>query len=147
MNISRIFGIKDKPKDKSNVSIGEEVIIKLIKDGKVVEEKLGTGHTWQSDGCKEIAKWLTGTSSQSPRSLACNGTGGGVGTLVTATRTTSNTIAIWDGTFGTEYNISNITQIQIKDNGTVYAYKTCDAFNKPTNMAMVISYRSTISGV
>jgi len=144
--LKKLFNL-DKKKDNSNVGIGEEVIITLKKDNEIIDVLRGKGHTWQGNGCIELAKWIAGTTTQSPRSLACNGIDGSTGSIITATRSTSTSIAILAGTFLTTTTLNNITEIHIKDNGTIYAIKSYTAFNKPSGTEMGVEYRSTISGV
>lgn len=144
--LKRIFKtiseIKQDNPTNDNVSIGEQIVIHLVKNGHTIKTMNPVAHTWLGAGCGEIAKWLAGVSAIAPTSIGFESSN-----ILAGKSVTSTSIAVWQGTFSSIGALSG-RYFYLTGAGVTYSSFDCGiTFTKSDGIEMQIRWESTISGV
>jgi len=139
-----ISEIKEGSLPNDNISIGEQVIIRLVKDGNTIRTIRSEGHTWNITGLGQIREWLRTGVANRPNSMTTTGGGWSAATPIDPG---ISTLAVWLGTFPAAGAISGISDIRLNFGATTYATVPVILFTKPDGIQMDIRWESTISGV
>jgi len=103
------------------------------------------GETWSVDGLKLIVDALVNKSNQSIDNIRIIGDSTRDADNWSDT-TESNTIYVNKATWSTSGAVTNISSIQILNNGTIYSEQTFTPFDKPNGVRLDVEWRSTITG-